>query len=370
MIINLLIAFSEIQKLGLLYLAISYDYNSTLRLILTWLLWQIFSPVIFGKLSDIKGRKFALYITISFSILVSVLAIYQSSFSYALFCNGLFAATLPIAFAAKNDRHPLRSKRLTYAEASLARALPWLIMPLWYLLTGLPDPFWKRAILTTSILSAIILIFFNDKQDEFAKHDHTKEKKRSLPIFSAFVFMFLAALFTSECSYQTVAYVVEEKESLIPLTKSYILFGLGMSMATAAHLFFKEHNKISLQSICGISFLVTAFYFLIKFLSFSWEVQTISLNYTEKAILGAVSGVYIPLIYAIVCERFKMHQQGVLCGLLESTMTLAEIISPLLAYFLIKSFLNSSVVFLIIGFGFLISYVILRSYPFKNRKME
>lgn len=359
MILNLIIGFCEIQKLSLLYLAYSYNYRSAWTLIFLWLIWQLASAVLFGKLSDIKGRKLCLYITIFSSLIVSLLARSQASFSYALFIDGLLVSTLPIAFAAKNDQHPQRSKRLIYAEASFARAFPWFLIPLIYLSCGLPSLFWENAILISSIFSVIVLLFFRDKQDENCSHTQNKSGHSS-SIFKSFVVIFLIAFFFSESSYQTVAYLVEEKESILPLTRSYILFGLGMSITSVAHLFIRDSKKFSLSKVCEITFLLVASYFAIKFVSFSWIYNQISLSFTEKTVLGIASGIYIPVIYAVVCEKFKIHQQGELCGLLESTMTLAEILSPGFGLVLLRYNLLGNEALLIIGCGFFMSYVTIR----------
>lgn len=366
MILNLIIALSEIQKLALLYLAYDYGYRSPWALIFWWLMWQSVSTIIFGKLSDIKGRKFSFYITIFASLLASFLIRSQTTFPYALFVDGLLVSTLPIAFAAKNDQHPTKSKRLIYAEASLARAFPWFIVPLIYLIEGFPALFWERGILVSSLLSVIALFFFKDKQDiacmpAYHKSDHNSS------IFKLFVFIFLIAFFFSETSYQTVAYLVEEKEQMLSLTKSYILFGLGMSITSGGHLLIREIKGISLSKICEISFLVLFVFFIIKFLSFSWDSKQPPLDFTEKTILGIASGIYIPLIYAVVCEKFKIHQQGELCGLLESTMTLAEILSPGIAFLLLNFQFSANESLLIVSFGFFLSYATIRFYRLISR---
>lgn len=91
MISNLLISFSELRKLGLLYLAIKYNSHTAMYLIFTWLIWQLGSAILFGALSDIKGRKPILYFTIFLSILVSLLARSKQFFSAALLVDGIFA---------------------------------------------------------------------------------------------------------------------------------------------------------------------------------------------------------------------------------------------------------------------------------------
>ncbi len=364
---NLLIIFSEVQKLSLLYLAYKYNFKSAGMLILYWLLWQLVSSVILGKLSDIKGRKFVLYFTVFASVVVSFLAKYETSFKYALFIDGLLVATLPIAFAAKSDKNPLRSKRLIYAEAFLARAITWLIVPTVFLISKFSDSFWENALLISSLLSVIVLFFFNDVQDDTHKLHVANKGKKSSSIYTAYVFVFLMSLFFSESSYQTISYLVEEKEEIISLTKSYILFGLGMSLTCGLHLLIKEIKGISLSVICASTFFITFLYFFVKFVSFSWEDQLYALNYTEKTVLGVVSGVYIPLIYAIICEKFKIHQQGTICGLLESTMTLAEIISPFLAYLFFISAFNLNLVFFIDSLGFFVSFAIIWTYLSQKR---
>ncbi len=358
MILSLIIALSEIQKLSLLYFAYTYNSRSSLALILWWLIWQAFSVIVFGKLSDIKGRKVSLFITIVASILVSLLVRFESSFHFALLVDGLLVSTLPIAYAAKNDQHPTKSKRLVYAEACLARALPWCVIPLAYLATGLPGSFWGSAILISSLLSLVAWMFLKDNQDAYC-HPSQAKTEYSPSIFIPFVGIILLALFFSESAYQVVAYLIEERENILPLTTSYILFGLGMSFTSAGHLLFKEINGKNLLKICEFSFLGMFFYFIYKFFGCS-GVDQCFLNGIEKLLLGLASGVYIPVIYAIVCERFKIHQQGELCGLLESTMTLAEIISPGLVFLLLKFQLAANDLILIIGFGFFISYTILQ----------
>lgn len=100
-----------------------------------------------------------------------------------------------------------------------------------------------------------------------------------------------------------------------------------------------------------------------KFLSSSWAERASFNDYTEKAILGASSGLYIPLIYALVCDRFKAHQQGLLCGILEATATFAEILSPLTALAFIRISSISNLILLIISLGFFTSFYIIVKKP-------
>jgi hypothetical protein len=360
MVINSLIFLSEVTKLGLLYLAKDYGLNSSLTLAGYWLVWEALFAMLLGKFSDIKGRKLLLIITVSSSLVVSILGRSRDLFVYSLLVDGILAsATLPIAFAAKNDQNPTRSKRLTYAEAFQFRSLPWVLVPLIYLLLGFPSHFWDRAMLVSSIASFILLFFFRDKKDT---EIGTSKARMSHLFFVSSVSLALIAFFFAEISYQTTSYIVEEKEELASLTKSYILFGLGLFFTSSLHKVVRLIHGISIARLTGVIFLSTAFYFLIRFLSFSWEDSHSALNYTEKTILGASSGLYIPLIYAAVCDQFGARRQGFLCGVLETTTTVAEIAAPLFAAFLLQMSFPENVIFLIIGFGFFLAFTIISSY--------
>ncbi len=370
MIVNALIFLSEVTKLGLLYLANDYGLNSTITLIFCWLIWEFAFAIILGKFSDVKGRKLMLVITVCASVLVSLLGRTKNLFIYSLFVDGILAsATLPIAFAAKNDENPTRSKRLTYAEAFQYRSLPWIIVPLACLVLKFPENFWKDVALYASLISFVLVIFLKDKKDKDLEYI-TKKTNLIKParVFKTVIFASILAFFIAECSYQSVSYLVEASENIVFLTKSYILFGLGLFLTASLHRFIPNLRNISLSELCSIIFFSTFFYFLIKFLSFSWEDSRTVLNYTEKAVLGASSGVYIPLVYSIVCDKFKTHQQGILCGILEATTTAAEIIAPGLAFVLIKLNFPSNVIFLIIGLGFFLAFCIIRGR--KNKFMN
>lgn len=364
MIANLLISLTEVRKLGLLYLAIKYHSNAPMFLIFAWLIWQFGSSVAFGALSDKKGRKPVLYITIFFSVIVSLLARYQSLFTLALILDGLFVATLPIAFAAKNDQHPHKNKRITYAEASLARALPWLIFPWIYLWIGSPKQFWEISLLAASFISIGLIIPFEDAEDRYCQVPH-KEKQNAPKVLCFFTLIFLVAFFIAECSYQTIPYLAEEKEPINELMLSYLLFGLGMSLTCGLQLFVNKVKEINLTFAIQSFFLLTFIYFLLNFFYSTIFDQSNLQNHLGKIILGIASGIYIPLIYAIVCKRFRSHQQGILCGFLDATGTLAEILAPALAYLIFYFKVSTNHSLIIIGIGFLISSIIIKSYTRK-----
>lgn len=365
MICNFLIFCAELRKLGLLYLAIKYNLHDPIHLIIYWLIWQLLSAILMGKLSDIIGRKRVLSFTVCFSILVSLLARQETLFNAALLMDGLLVATLPVTFATKNDLHPLRNKRLTYAEASLARAFPWFLFPLIYLWVGMPKQFWEITLLASGLISGVLMLFFKDPEDKNCENEKTHPNKEPL-IFCSFIVVFLFAFFISECSYQTIPYLAEAKEPIAKLMKSYLLFGLGMSLTCALQLIINRIKKINLTKICMLTFLLTFIYFFINFLFFSsWKSENLQ-DILDKITLGIASGIYIPIIYAIVCQKFRQHQQGFLCGLIDATGTCAEILAPWLAYILLalNAPLNKSL--LIIGFGFLLAYGIIAIYHHKH----
>jgi MFS family permease len=349
---------NEYAKLGFLFICFSVGFNNPLYLMLFWGIPQMFGSYFEGKFSDTYGKRTLLFLTLISTLLaLSSYALYPSVIllGVSLFTFGLLGNTVPISTAHIGDKHDRESLRKAFALALFFRAFPWSTSNFVFKVFQNLQVFVVIGI-ALHFISIFLLFFFKDRQNSSKSHQSSFKEDLIKKIQPSTFFIWLTGFFIAQYNYQSISYFVEEREDLLSIIRSFTCFGFGVGLGALFHIFF---NKTLLNARKWVYFILffSFWFYIIKFTTYSWLVNSVVFSYFDKAILGLISGIYVPLIYMMFCEKLR-HHKGETCGILELIMSMAEVLAPLGIFY--YSYMQYNQIFLIVGILFLCSSLFLR----------
>ncbi len=325
----------------------------------------VFSPLQAG-FSDYYLRRrsiiVALIATLISIFLFKLSILYGSYFLLiAIIFKGILGNTLPIAWAGIADITKKKNVRFVLALSICALAVgSWgslLISP--YLTINL----FFRVTLTLIIIAILYAIYpFKDSEDSLKPIDLKKTSifkllgNECIGIYEItkkpLTFFILLAFFFSEVSFYQLLFRVEVFNEELCFSFIPLSIGIGYSIGTFTLKFIKSKDRdVSLTGLLTSLFCVLGLAILFYFES----KKTI---YPTTLFAGYSFGyaLFTPAIFSLITPKDKPHLQGKIYGILESTDSLASLITFALV-FLTSSLsclktLLISVIFLIIGMLF------------------
>lgn len=315
-----------------------------------WLTLQIIFASIFGYVSDKNYRKLVLLLTIGMSI-ISIPLIKYNFFWIAIIIDGIFCNITPIARAAYCDANPLINRTKLMTNSFIAQAIPWIIL-CWN--NNVIKNYLYPISLFLAFLSLIsIIILYKDTANKALQPIIKEIKDLKAKYFNRIFIKLAIAFILLEITYQIMPYFSEAHFNINNLQKAYLFLGIGIALGCSYHKFIKVSNHLRAINLIILGGLTL---FFLEFLAsyFTDKQYFIPLNiYLLFSFLG---GLYWPLIYAVFSEKAKMHEEGLIFGLLDSLQSVAEVIPPFIMIWEKNEKLGYFPFFLLLVVAFYLTY--------------
>lgn len=301
----------------------------------------IFSPLQAG-FSDFYLRRKSIIISLSATLLSVILLKISMNYGVvflvcAIILKGILGNTLPIAWASLADI--TRGKNIRFA---LALSICFLAIGSWGSLLFLPYLaaelfFWSVVVLLAIGLGSAIYPF-KDRED--APKPHFFEtispvqmlvnectgiyhiSKRPLNFFTLLSFLF------SEISFYQILFRVEVFTNYHCFIRVPLAIGIGYTAGTVALKFIKAKDRF--VSLSGLALSIVSILILNILFSISHENQ-----FTFTTLFACYSfgyALFTPSLFSLITPREHPHLQGKIYGLLESTDSLASLITFLILF--------------------------------------
>lgn len=326
-----------------------------------------------GFFSDKNCRKKILMCCVVFEI-VALILLNKAPFIAVVVQGLLGSAIVAVSRAAYLDVRPLFSIRprvehiqntrllagISVVETIMVQALAWIAH---YFLIEINLVF--VCLVSFSVLFFLLMFFIDFRDSDAVKSEHElRAAKREY--FSGYAWSLLVAFFLYDCGFQIPNYFLEAYSSKFNLSKEIDVVGsgifIGCFVVWIVFLWFflfgravdRDAKLISVIRKC-IFFISFAYLLVFCFPCFNCE-------YFFKHVIGlktlfvysCIGGILLALIFIYFTNRVKVHERGLLYGVLEEIEILAEAVTPVVIY----NFFNSESLvnipfFILIGSGVL-----------------
>lgn len=301
----------------------------------------IFSPLQAG-FSDFYLRKKSIIVSLSATLLSVILLKISTNYGIfflvcAVILKGVLGNTLPIAWAGLAEN--TRGRNIRFA---LALSICFLAIGSWGSLLVLPYLaaelfFWLVVILLAIGLGSAIYPF---KDPEDAPKPHFLEtispiqmlvnectgiyhiSKKPLNFFTLLSFLF------SEISFYQILFRVEVFNNYHCFIRVPLAIGIGYTVGTIALKFIKAKDRF--VSLSGLALSITAI--LIVNILFSTGHENQFMFTTLFACYSFGYALFTPSLFSLITPREHAHLQGKIYGILESTDSLASLITFLIVF--------------------------------------
>lgn len=302
---------------------------------------QFMTATIQGGISDHSVRKKSLFVAFNAVLLGQVfflLAFKQPLMLLgAVILYGFLGNITPIARAALADTALRKNFRLSVALSTIAIAIGWILMACaaYYV-----SPF-ASCLLVSALcfLCNFLVCYVNDPEDKKAQSSFSIKKEISL---------ILSLLKHPEIFWGLIGYLIAEigfyqifargkgeiNDPLVTFIITTWVIGYVLG-AVIQHFIFRKGKEES-GILWGGSISIFAMIFLIVFSKF--EAQSTPLLAVTNALFSLGFGFFVPCLFAMVFQKYRVHLQGKIYGLVDAVDSLALMIAIAVHHYMLARF--------------------------------